>query len=117
VSNVSIHRLDVIKVADHYADFWEGTLDATSTLNETANAPSLGLVWTRTKADGLGADGPTKLGEMNPQSITVGDYFSSDYAWVNQTELDAASSSGERFYAMSGVLTVETAVSEPSSAI
>ncbi|MCP4174355.1 MAG: hypothetical protein GY758_26695 [Fuerstiella sp.] len=54
---------------------------------------------------------------MNPQSITVGDYFSSDYVWVNQTELDAASSSGERFYAMSGVLTVEAAVPEPSSAI
>jgi hypothetical protein len=104
-TGVPIFRVDGVKVADHYDDLWDGSID--SFLNVTQSGSTKNdSVWTGTAIDGtnnsilyLGSSSPT-IGLSNSQtaSWTMGgfDFSSSVYS----------------FYGISGVL---TAVPEPKA--
>ena len=117
-SGVSIWRLDDVKVADDYADLWDGTIDAAITLDESAATPGgTDQVVTGTDTDGtaMSGTGPS-AGYLGHGAPGLGIMDASSSRW---TDGDVGSNADfYRLYSMSGTLTVEaSAVPEPSSAI
>jgi hypothetical protein len=116
-TGVSIWRLDGVKVADDYADFWDGSLIEPINMDEEQINPPFtdAEVWTGTLFEGWEGTQFT-LGEDNP---TFGlNIYDLEYPedWL---AYDLGNPTDEhRLYGMSGVLTVPAAaVPEPSSAI
>lgn len=118
-SGVSIWRLDGVKVADDYADFWDGSLQAN--IDRTEEPLKLHLqepltVWTGTGYFGVKVTSVWALGAGSPFGV-VGHYDPAHFGgWTYVTE--ASKLDEGRLYGMSEVFTVEAAaVPEPSSAI
>jgi hypothetical protein len=104
-TGVPIYRLDNVKIADHYDDLWDGTLDEPLFITETGAMIS-GSVWTGTNSSGQG-DPSNELGAGMPNfgSATM------PSEWITDGSDD--SSEVFRLYAISGVL--GTAVPEPGA--
>jgi hypothetical protein len=116
-SGVSIWRMDDVKVADDYADFWDGRIEAAINTSETGSELSV-EVWTGTGEDGTVFDlfgGVDGLGSPGGTPAT-GSAVYVDSRWIATA---AGHATEERpLYGMSGVLTVQaTETPEPSSAI
>jgi hypothetical protein len=106
-TGVPIYRLDGVKIADHYDDLWDGTLDATLSVTETGSLYS-GSVWTGTTFDGQG-DAGSELGAEMPFR---GSAASTSFLWVADDPDDPDLSF--RLYGISGEL-MGAAVPEPSA--
>jgi hypothetical protein len=102
-----VYRLDGTKVADDFLDMWNGSIDATITINQFGEFNDV-FVWTGTLASGQASVNP--LGSPFPR---IGDPSSIGSAWVQSGSLDQSVTLG--FYALSRKLTVP--VPEPSSQI
>jgi hypothetical protein len=67
--NVSIWRLDDVKVADNYADLWDGVLDAAINKDQDGATPTPeNRVWTGRNHDGVKAADP--LGDSSSERVT-----------------------------------------------
>lgn len=120
-SGVSIWRLDDVKIADDYADLWDGIIDNAIRVDELGADQGTGqYVFTGGEGEGRGRSQPnTELGSID--EVSVGriridegaghsDWIQDAFGWGPNDEL--------RLLGMSGVLTVQAAaVPEPSSAI
>ncbi len=112
-AGVSIWRLDGVKVADDYLDLWDGSIDASISIDEHAGS-----------AIGEGIDPRVWTGtNWGPPAIALGEGVSIfglldevSGGWLaKSTDTD---NENYRLYGMSEVFTVEAAaVPEPSSAI
>lgn len=94
-----VYKLNQEKIADDYADMWDGSID--SSLNITENGGAVGVeVWTGTDDDGGGYTGKE-----------LGSFFSSQFGssgfvntrWVSSAEVDPIEF--KPFYALSEILT------------
>lgn len=96
------------KIADDFADIWDGSIDATLTLTQFA-ANSFVSQHTGTGPDGLQTTGRT-LGST--PFVMTGAPFT-DLRWIFSTQGDPAAA--RPLYALSQKLTVPTAVPEPAT--
>ena len=96
-NGVPIFRLDGVKIADHYDDLWDSSLDATLSIDETGGTV-LAFLWTGSTSTGL----PYPSFELGSATPIIGSTLQSDLHWISTgTSLSVPRS----FYAMSGVLT------------
>ena len=113
IPGIPIYLVDGTKIADNYADLWDGGIDMPINRTELDSTPDSISVWMGTDADGhslfhtpLGATPIPMLGSF----ATAGSPDDSDSSWV----MDAVhpTSLAWPLYGMSGVI---TAVPEPSA--
>jgi hypothetical protein len=101
-----IYRLDDLRIANDYADLWDGTILASM-------RPQENDIW----ASGFSATGTTTTGEIDPQflghptDVQFGRHGQTSAGWIQEGNSTGSTSSSFQVYAMSGVLTVP----EPSS--
>ncbi len=104
-----IYRLDGALVAASNLDLWDGTIGATISLDQSGHTPGVPqAVWTGTSPDG-GSNSLHGLGNAAP---VLGLDNVTGSTWVDWTTTLKANP--ERFFAISGVLTV---VPEPSTGV
>ncbi len=107
-----VYNLAGTKVADTFADFWDGTHDTRIDFDENVQR-LLGRkdVWTGTQPDGTG------FRELGNASAFVGAGLADqlDRRWVQNINLNVVANPALPLYALSEPLTVPTAVPVPSS--
>ena len=108
-TGVPIYRVDGVKIADHYDDLWDGSLDAALSITEfgTFPSPTPFTAWTGTTSAGL-QHGIRDLGDS---SAEVGTPISASTTWIDNGN-STSSASQFPMYAISGIL---TAVPEPNA--
>jgi len=102
-----VYNFNGDKVADSFADLWDGSLDNGIAYDEFANFASFPDMWTGTTTSGIGFVG-NELGSTSPRS---GFAFSSAPNWISDGIGPAAANFA--FYGLSQQLT--TPVPEPST--
>jgi hypothetical protein len=105
-----VYRLDAIKVADGIDDMWDGSLDASISINQFGEFDDT-IVWTGTTSSGLSAPRQA-LGQGSLGGVILGESTSVTSSWI-QHFIVGDGTSGGALYALSGKLTVP--VPEPSS--
>lgn len=105
-----VYRLDGYRIADGYADMWDGNLDAPISRDQFLSSPSQSYAWTGSWPTGNRDQNHNALGGTTPW---IGRYTATDGRWT----IDSSAASGALFsmYAVSEELTVPQAVPEPSS--
>jgi len=96
----SVFRLDGVKVADDFADMWDGSIDAAIEVTEQSSTTG-GPAWTGSLADGT-AKGGDELGDSF--WVWSGYCHASDQTWIDS--FDAGPSAEFRLYGLSEELTV-----------
>lgn len=107
---VPIFDLHGNKVADNYADLWDGTIDSPirfTELDQTLDA----FVWTGSNSDGTAAAGFT-LGISPSTAVHFGRSTGLGGVWMFNG--NNPKTTNERIYGMSGILSAPAAVPEPS---
>ncbi len=97
---VPIYRLDDIRLADDYADLWDGNLDAPLEVDQNGVVPGIFPVYTGSGIPGI-ASYP-----LGGATVTVGVSFATSPAWVEDAFATEPSVTVLPFYALSAVLTV-----------
>jgi hypothetical protein len=98
-TGVPIYNLAGLRVADNYADLWNGTLDAAILYDESGIQASQ-PVWT-----GSESDGTAHLGGLGDGSFAAfGLSFTTNFTWMFEESQTLGTS--QRFYAISGLLPV-----------
>jgi hypothetical protein len=102
ITGIPIYLLSDTKLADDYADLWDGSIDAPLSVDQygLSTGPGSVIVWTGGFADGLWAAG-NRLSETFPLYGLAG---STTSTWMYSS--GDAEASSHRLYAISGVLTV-----------
>jgi hypothetical protein len=105
---VPIYNLVGVRIANNYADLWDGSLIAGSAINATEQTQGrFTQVWTGTSPDGTGF---LELGATGGGSVGGSNSGTSNWIWAGFYSSDRQLA----FYGMSGVLTV---VPEPGSIV
>lgn len=108
-TGVPIYRVDGVKVADHYDDLWDGSIQAAISITELGTNPAgNSLVWTGSAADPV--FGVQPLGSTTP--VVGVDSFTSG-SWI-QFGTSTPNTELRPLYALSGVLE-GAAVPEPGA--
>ena len=114
---VPIYLLDgKSKIADDYADLWDGDIDHALNINEAGNVAGV-LAWTGTDGSGV------KLALQNVHPLGGGVFTgggsgaATNSQWVSAGGFDPSNNNPMPLYALSGVLTVPdvTPVPEPAT--
>lgn len=108
IPNIPIYRIDGVKVADNYADLWDGTLDAPIRKTESG-ADFAGRVWTGSN-DGGGGHFVSNLGSQGP---IYGLSDSVTEAWIR--DINSNNFEEKPLYAMSAVQTQPAVIPEPAT--
>jgi len=109
-TGVPIFLLNGVKIADHYDDLWDGTLDVGIGLTELEVSTG-GFVWTGTRQDGT-AFGGLELGGGSFSSGRVGLAGNTGASWVSNSTNPRLGPLA--FYAISDVIAT-VAVPEPTT--
>ena len=108
-NGVPIYLLDgTTKIADHYDDLWDGTLDAAITVNVQGISTFGPAPWTGTNPDGTGFFGR----ELGTSSMRIGSNTATNDGWISF--VNSGPAANRHLYGISGVLEAE-AVPEPSA--
>lgn len=102
-----VYNFNGDKVADSYADLWDGTLDNAIQYDAFGNFASFPDIWTGTTTAGVGLAG-SELGTASPHS---GIAFAANSLWISDAVSPAATNMA--MYGLSQELTVP--VPEPST--
>jgi hypothetical protein len=106
-TGVPIYTVTGVKIADHYDDLWDDSLDAPLSVTQSGGSYS-GFVWTGSISSGLAK---IPLGSLE-EFPTLGDSLGTDFTWLDFSSTNAITINP--LYAISGVL-VGSAVPEPSA--
>lgn len=98
------------KIADNNADLWDGSIDNLLNVDETGAIPNPEDIWTGSFANGTQANNDPVGGGTDMISI-IGRVEYSDQDWISRAR--GAANLNHPFYALSGILTVPSAVPEP----
>ncbi len=98
-TGIPIYMIDGTKVADDYADLWDGSIDHNINATELDSYLSNCAVWTGTGTSGS----QSGSGVMGNSTAVYGGCNQTDVCWIISGSLDNTFS--QRFFAMSGVLT------------
>lgn len=109
-TGVPIYLLNNTKLADTYADLWDGSIDTNLAINEDGATVPTSLVWTGTQTFGVRFTF-NALGTAEPVHGTTD---AGDGRWIAQTS-SIAGTQLRPFYGVSGDLTVPAAVPEPGT--
>ena len=99
-TDIPIYLIDGNKVADNYADLWDGSIDHIINWTELDNSFERSAVWTGTTLTGE-IMASHALGDANARYGNSGDL---DNCWIASS--DTSTSLPEYFYGISGVLVV-----------
>ena len=105
-TGVPIYTVTGVKIADHYDDLWDDSLDASLSVTQSGSSYS-GFVWTGSLSSGVAK---TPLGD--DYSPTLGDALATDFLWQDSSSTNAITINP--LYAISGEL-MGSAVPEPSA--
>lgn len=107
VVSAPVYNFNGDKIADNFADMWDGTIDNAIAYNQFVATVFPPDIWTGSQTSGIGSVG-AELGQANPRT---GRSDLADGRWID--EIFSNSSFNSRFYGLSQELTVP--VPEPSS--
>jgi len=103
-AGVPIYLLNDTKIADDYADLWDGSIDNILDRDESGAEQYNKVVWTGTTSAGV-KDGSLTLGNSGASSVTMGKSNLANGSWIDRgIPFDGADP--YHLYGISGVLTV-----------
>ena len=98
---VPIYNTRGERIADNYADLWDGSIDNPVTYNRDGNAPEELAIYTGTLSNGTGESALTLDA---PGAVRVGLRTASDASWVRSGAAYGPPYTAQRMYAMSDII-------------